>query len=95
MTVVVAVMSIVQGNWKSVVLFAAFVAGLHMVISITAIIMAREKAWHLLVVPIYRVIYEPLRAYLLYASLIRVIKGTAVKWNKLERTNHAVVHSAG
>ncbi len=94
LTVVVAALSIIDGNWQSVALFATFVAMIHMVISIIAIAMVREKSWHLLVVPIYRLIYEPLRAYLLYASLIRVIKGRVVGWNKVERTNSVVSPSA-
>jgi cellulose synthase/poly-beta-1,6-N-acetylglucosamine synthase-like glycosyltransferase/peptidoglycan/xylan/chitin deacetylase (PgdA/CDA1 family) len=85
---VVAVgMNIAEGNWRSIALFAGFVAVLHLVISIAAIAIARERVWHLLVVPIYRVIYEPLRAYLLYAAAYRVIKGTIVQWDKLERRN--------
>ena len=87
LTCFVAGMCIAGGQWRSIALFAAFVATLHMVISITAVTMARERAWHLLVVPIYRLIYEPLRAYLLYASVYRVIKGTIVQWDKLERRN--------
>lgn len=76
-----------QGNWRSIALFAAFVTGIHLLISIAAIAIARERYWHLFVVPIYRVIYEPLRAYLLYASAYRVLKGTIVQWDKLERRN--------
>jgi biofilm PGA synthesis N-glycosyltransferase PgaC len=87
LTLVAAGMSLAAGNWHSIALYAAFVAILHMIISITAVVMARERAWHLLVVPIYRLIYEPLRAYLLYASAYRAIKGTIVQWDKLERRN--------
>ena len=86
-TVVVAALSIAGGNWVSVVWFAAFVAGVHMIVSIIAIAIVREDPRHLLVVPIYRIIYEPLRAYLLYASLLRIIKGRIVAWDKLERSN--------
>lgn len=87
LTIVAAGMSLAAGNWQSIALFAGFVAALHMIISITAVAMARERAWHLLVVPVYRIIYEPLRAYLLYASAYRAIKGTIVAWDKLERRN--------
>ena len=41
----------------------------------------------MLVVSLYRVIYEPLRAYLLYASLLQALKGKMVGWYKPERTN--------
>jgi biofilm PGA synthesis N-glycosyltransferase PgaC len=87
LTFVAAGMSVAAGNWHSIAWYAAFVAAVHMIISLTAVVMARERLWHLLVVPIYRLIYEPLRAYLLYASAYRAIKGTIVQWDKLERTN--------
>lgn len=87
LTLVAAGMSVAAGNWRSIAIYAGFVAALHMIISITAVAMARERPWHLLVVPIYRVIYEPLRAYLLYASAYRALKGTIVAWDKLERRN--------
>lgn len=87
LTIVAAAMSVAAGNWQSIAVYAGFVAALHMIISVTAIAMARERPWHLLVVPIYRVIYEPLRAYLLYASAYRALKGTVVAWDKLERRN--------
>lgn len=90
LTVIVAGISLAHGNWQSIAAFAAFVAITHMVISTVAVIMVRESPWHLLVVPIYRVIYEPLRAYLLYASLIQALKGRAVGWYKPERTNTVV-----
>jgi len=91
LTLLAAGTSLAAGNWHSIVWYAAFVAVLHMVISIAAVAMARERAWHLLVVPIYRLIYEPLRAYLLYASTYRAIKGTLVAWDKLERKNSVAI----
>jgi biofilm PGA synthesis N-glycosyltransferase PgaC len=85
--VVSLVINLGEGNWRSIALFAALVTGVHLLISIVAVAIARERYWHLLVVPIYRVIYEPLRAYLLCVSAYRVIKGTIVHWEKLERRN--------
>jgi biofilm PGA synthesis N-glycosyltransferase PgaC len=95
LSVIAAGTCIAAGNWRSIIVFAAFVAIVHLIISITAIAIARERWWHLLVVPIYRLIYEPLRAYLLVASAYRAIKGTAVQWDKLERRNsvHAVAEA--
>lgn len=94
LTLVVAVLSLVDGNWLSIAQFATFVAVVHGIIATTGIVIAREKAWHLAVVPIYRLIYEPLRFYLLYASTWRVIKGTVVAWDKLERRNTVVAAEA-
>ena len=91
LTVIAAVVSLTAGNWHSLAMFAAMVAGVHMVIAIVGIAIARERPWHLLIVPVYRLIYEPLRAYLLYASAYRAVKGTVVKWDKLERRNSVAV----
>lgn len=94
LTLVVAGLSLAEGNWRSIALFAAFVAVVHGIIATTGVLIAREKAWHLAVVPVYRLIYEPLRFYLLYASTWRVIKGTVVAWDKLERRNTVVAADA-
>lgn len=85
LTIAVAVLSTASGNWQPVALFAAFVSAAHLIISSLALWMVKEKAWHLLVVPIYRVIYEPLRVYLLYASLLKALKGRLVGWYRPER----------
>jgi biofilm PGA synthesis N-glycosyltransferase PgaC len=86
-TMVVAVITLAEGNWQGIAIFGAFVMATHAIIAAVGIAMARERYWHLLIVPIYRLIYEPLRAYLLYASVYRAIKGTVVAWDKLERRN--------
>ncbi|GGG43360.1 hypothetical protein GCM10011374_02160 [Kocuria dechangensis] len=87
LTVLMAGLSVAAGNWETIAIFAAFVAGIHAVICVIAIRMVQESPVHLLMVPIYRLIYEPLRAYLLYASLIQALKGRVVGWYKPERTN--------
>ena len=58
-----------------------------MLISIVAVLMVHESPVHLLIVPIYRLIYEPLRAYVVFGSAILALRGTAVGWYKPERTN--------
>jgi biofilm PGA synthesis N-glycosyltransferase PgaC len=84
--VFVAVASLLGGNWESVALFAAAVALLHLIISAVAIGLVHERPWHLLLVPVYRLIYEPLRAYVLYGSLVRIVRGRIVGWYRPERT---------
>ena len=63
---------------------------MHTIIAVTAVTIARERLWHLLVVPIYRPIYEAMRVYLLYACAYRVTKGAEFSWDKLERRNTVV-----
>ena len=51
-----------------------------------AVRLMHEPFTHLLMVPIYRLVYEPLRAYLLYSSTAVAIKGVRMGWRKLQRT---------
>lgn len=87
LTVIVAVNSLIHGEWEAIAIFSAFVAATHMLISIVAILMVRENVLHLLMVPIYRLIYEPLRAYVVFGSALLALRGTAVGWYRPERTN--------
>jgi poly-beta-1,6 N-acetyl-D-glucosamine synthase len=91
LTVIVAISSLARGEWQAIALFSAFVAATHMLISIVAVLMVRESLLHLLMVPIYRLIYEPLRAYVVFGSAIQALRGSAVGWYKPERTNSVTV----
>jgi cellulose synthase/poly-beta-1,6-N-acetylglucosamine synthase-like glycosyltransferase/peptidoglycan/xylan/chitin deacetylase (PgdA/CDA1 family) len=103
LTYLAAGLVIASGRWQPVALFAAFIFGIQLVTSIVAVRMVRERLWHLLLVPVYRVIYEPLRVYVLYRSLLMVAKGKAVGWFRVPRTNTVeaegkalpAVHAAG
>jgi biofilm PGA synthesis N-glycosyltransferase PgaC len=83
-------LALAHGDWKPAAQFAMLVLVMHTVIAVVAVIIARERPWHLLVVPIYRPIYEAMRVYLLYACAFRVIKGAEFAWDKLERRNTVV-----
>ena len=87
LTYLAAALVLASGRWQPVALFAAFIMGVHLVISIVAVRMVRERLWHLLLIPVYRLIYEPLRVYVLYRSLLMVAKGKAVGWFRVPRTN--------
>jgi poly-beta-1,6 N-acetyl-D-glucosamine synthase len=94
LTVIVAITSLARGEWQAVAMFSAFVAATHMLISIVAVLMVRESLFHLLMVPIYRLIYEPLRAYVVFGSALRALRGSAVGWYRPERTNSALLPAA-
>ena len=81
------VQSLLGGDWRTVVVYLGILTAFHFVMAAVAVAMAREKLWHLLVVPVYRLIYEPLRTYLLYSTALAVLRGRLVGWNKLTRTN--------
>ena len=40
----------------------------------------------LLMVPVYRLVFEPLRAYLIYTSAAMALRGVGALWNKLPRS---------
>lgn len=90
LTVLMAGINLAAGNWQPIAAFAAFVLAIHAVICVIAIRMVSESWTHLLVVPVYRIIYEPLRAYLLYASLLQALRGRMIGWYKPERTNSVI-----
>jgi len=74
-----------QGPGVLVEYFVLFVIA-YIIIAAVAVRLMGESYHHLLMVPIYRLVYEPLRAYLLYTSVFLAIKGGAMGWKKLLRT---------
>jgi cellulose synthase/poly-beta-1,6-N-acetylglucosamine synthase-like glycosyltransferase/peptidoglycan/xylan/chitin deacetylase (PgdA/CDA1 family) len=90
-TYAIIIQGVVTGNVRPILAYLAILTAYQLVIAVIAVRMTREKWRHLLVVPLYRLIYEPLRAYLLYAALLAVLRGRAMGWNKLGRTGTVTV----
>jgi len=76
-----------QGALQVLLCFGAF-AVIYGGMALVSVILQRERKVPLLMVPLYRFIYEPLRVYLLYTSLGTALRGVRLGWNKLERTAH-------
>jgi peptidoglycan-N-acetylglucosamine deacetylase len=74
-----------QGPGVLIKYFILFILA-HMIIAAVAVRLMGEKYHHLLMVPVYRLVFEPLRAYLLYTSVFLAIKGGRMEWKKLVRT---------
>ena len=87
--VVVAVLQMVidQGPLLVLAYFGLF-AAIYGLQALVAVALLRERPAHLLMVPVYRFIHEPLRAYLLYAALGTALRGVRLGWNRVERTAH-------
>jgi cellulose synthase/poly-beta-1,6-N-acetylglucosamine synthase-like glycosyltransferase/peptidoglycan/xylan/chitin deacetylase (PgdA/CDA1 family) len=66
--------------------YALLFLAVHVVLAAIAARLMEESWGHVAMVPIYRVVYEPLRAYLLYTSVDLAWKGRSMGWNKLVRT---------
>jgi cellulose synthase/poly-beta-1,6-N-acetylglucosamine synthase-like glycosyltransferase/peptidoglycan/xylan/chitin deacetylase (PgdA/CDA1 family) len=76
-----------QGPAKVLLYFGLF-SLLYGVLAGVAVALLGERPHHLLMVPVYRLIYEPLRAYLLYACVGTALRGVLLGWHKLDRTAH-------
>jgi peptidoglycan-N-acetylglucosamine deacetylase len=83
---VMGVLAVQNSGWATVGLYFLLFLALHLLIASVAVILMRERWANLLMVPIYRVVHEPLRAYLLYTSVYLAIRGVKLGWNKLQRT---------
>jgi peptidoglycan-N-acetylglucosamine deacetylase len=74
-----------QGIQVVLFYFLVFLAA-HLIVAAVGIVLMREKWRHLWMVPIYRIVYEPLRAYLLYTAVYMAVRGVRAGWKKLART---------
>lgn len=78
--------NLMSGNYAVLLAFLAATVAIHFVMATAGLLLAKESLKFLLVVPLTRFVYAPLRTYLLYRTLITVLKGTSVGWNKLARS---------
>ncbi|GAB2614706.1 hypothetical protein GCM10009696_20440 [Kocuria himachalensis] len=90
LVMVLILLSLVSGDWEHFAFIVLIGAVVQAIFCLIAMYMVKESPMHLLVVPIYRFIFEPLRAYVIYASLIQVLKGRVVGWYKPDRTNSVI-----
>ncbi|WP_091757300.1 bifunctional polysaccharide deacetylase/glycosyltransferase family 2 protein [Pedococcus cremeus] len=74
-----------QGIGIVLVFFLLFML-VHLAVAGVAVLLMGERPVHLLVVPVYRVVQEPLRAYLLHTCVLMAIRGVRGGWHKLART---------
>jgi biofilm PGA synthesis N-glycosyltransferase PgaC len=85
-TTVMAVYAVQQQGMGVVVLYFLLFMLAHLAVAGTAVVLMRARANNLLLVPVYRLVFEPLRAYLLYTSVLMAIRGVRAGWHKLART---------
>lgn len=78
--------NVLAGRWWVIILFPLAIMLFQFVVSWIGLVLAKEKMRHLLVVPLTRLVYGPLRTYILYRSLLTALRGALVGWNKLRRT---------
>jgi biofilm PGA synthesis N-glycosyltransferase PgaC len=84
--VFIGFLAVQEQGWGVLVKYFVLFMLAHMAIAAVGVRLMRERYHHLAMVPVYRVVYEPLRAYLLYTSVFLAIKGVRMGWKKLVRT---------
>lgn len=78
---------VVQNDGPAMLLtYFGFFLAVQFGLTAVGIRLMNERWKHLLMVPIYRIVFEPLRAYLLYTSVHLAVQGGLMGWNKLERS---------
>jgi peptidoglycan-N-acetylglucosamine deacetylase len=85
----ISVQNILNGDYMVIVLFFIVSLVLQFVIATIGVVMARGKLSYILAVPFARLIYGPIRTYILYKTILTAVRGTYVGWNKLVRTGTA------
>jgi len=83
---VMAVLTVINQGWKVLAMYFALFMVANIAVAAVAVRLMHERFTHLLMVPIYRIVYAPLQAYLLYSSTAIAVKGVRMGWNKLHRT---------
>lgn len=84
--VIVDIENILAGNFDALVYFFFATIAIQAIIASVAVILAKERFKHLLAIPMTRLMYNPIRTYILYRTVLSALRGVAVGRNKLQRT---------
>ncbi len=78
--------NLLAGNWRTIVLFFFATMGIQFIMALIGLALARERLIHVIAVPFTRLVYSPIRTFLLYRTVFNIMRGVSVGWNKLQRT---------
>jgi hypothetical protein len=79
---------------SAILIYVVFFALTQLVSAIVGVLLTREHPAHLLIAPLYRFIFEPLRAYVVYRSVLTMLRGAKSGWKKVERMGTVAVDVA-
>lgn len=85
-----AIENIAAGQLLTIALYAGATLTIQFLASLIGVLLARERLILLTAAPLTRLIYSPLKTYLLYKSALTIIKGAHVGWSKIQRTGTVV-----
>lgn len=78
--------NVLAGRWWVMLIFFGVMLTLQFIVAGVGLALARESPRHLVAVPMTRLVYAPLRTYILYRSLLTALSGAFVGWNKVSRS---------
>lgn len=82
----IAIENLLSGNALAMLVFFVATITIQTVMAVIGVILARERLSLLWAVPMTRLMYSPMRTILMYRTLLNILRGVAVGWNKLQRT---------
>lgn len=82
----IALENLLSGNGLSLLIFFFATITIQAMMAVIGVILARERPTLLLAIPMTRLMYNPMRTWLMYRVILNSLRGVAVGWNKLQRT---------
>lgn len=89
LVVALSIINLLTGNFYVIFLFFVLSLAVQTIFTLIGILLAKEKLSYLAAIPFARIIYGPIRMYILYKAILTMLKGVDVGWNKLARTGTA------
>lgn len=83
---IINIENLLAGNWRTIVLFFFATMAIQFIMALIGLALARERLIHVIAVPFTRLVYNPIRTFLLYRTVFSAMRGVSVGWNKLQRT---------
>lgn len=91
--IILTYQNILMGNILIILYYFIASLVLQVIVSAIGLALAKERPGLLWAAPYARLVYSPIRTYLLYKTLITIAKGNYVGWNKLIRTGSVTLSS--
>ncbi|QQS20006.1 glycosyltransferase [Candidatus Saccharibacteria bacterium] len=80
--------NLTSGQYGTIALFAGLTLLIQFIVAFAGITLARERYRLLFTVPLTRIMYSPLKTYILFRTALTALRGAQVSWNKLQRTGN-------
>lgn len=82
---VIALQNVFSGQYYILLIFMVVALVFQLVRAFIALLLGNDRLVYLWIMPVAWLLYGPLQVYLIYGTLLKATKGSAVGWNKLAR----------